>query len=166
MRYFLPTFVFANSFNHQIGPSFVLNLMGCELSFILASTYCCFVGKSAKNLNFKEDGSTGQVWNYIRYPRQLLSSFNVLIKFFLRILFLFIFLVKRILHGYRRGKEFYHRYYGIIQGFPALRKAVITHVEKYRIFTCVFSDSSNFPRGGRTPKYGKKNRKLRIQWLW
>ena len=84
MRYFLPTFVFANSFNHQIGPSLVLNLVGCELSFILASTYCCFVGKSAKNLNFKEDGSTGQVWNYIRYPRQLLSSFNVLIKFFFK----------------------------------------------------------------------------------
>lgn len=56
---------------------------------MLASIYCCFVGKSAKNLNFKEDDSTGQVWNYIRSPRQRLSSFNVLIKFFLRILFLF-----------------------------------------------------------------------------
>ena len=27
--------------------------------------------------------------------------------------------------------------YGVIQGFPALRKAVTTHVKDYDIFTCV-----------------------------
>ena len=28
-------------------------------------------------------------------------------------------------------KSFYHTNYGVIQGFPALRKAVTTHLEKY-----------------------------------
>ena len=30
----------------------------------------------------------------------------------------------------------YHINCGVLQGFPALRKAVITHVKKYRIFSC------------------------------
>ena len=35
-------------------------------------------------------------------------------------------------------KLFYHINCGVVQGFPALRKAVTTHVKKYRIFsTCV-----------------------------
>ena len=44
-------------------------------------------------------------------------------------------------------KNFYYRNCGVIQGFPALRKAVTTYVKKYRIslsfmfFTCV--DKSN-----------------------
>ena len=32
---------------------------------------------------------------------------------------------------------FYHINCGVIQGFPALRKAVTTHVKKYRIFPLV-----------------------------
>ena len=32
---------------------------------------------------------------------------------------------------------FYHTNCGSIQGFPTLRKAVTTHVEKYDIFSCV-----------------------------
>ena len=36
------------------------------------------------------------------------------------------------------NKNIYHINCGVIQGFPALRKAVTTHVKKYRIFfTCV-----------------------------
>ena len=33
---------------------------------------------------------------------------------------------------------FYYTNYGVIQGFPALRKAVTTHVKKYDIFSRVF----------------------------
>ena len=32
----------------------------------------------------------------------------------------------------------YHLNYGVIQGFPAVRKAVTAHVEKFEIFTLVF----------------------------
>ena len=32
----------------------------------------------------------------------------------------------------------YHLNYGVIQGFPAVRKAVTTHVKKFEIFTLVF----------------------------
>ena len=32
---------------------------------------------------------------------------------------------------------FYHINSGVIQGFLALRRAVTTHVKKYRIFSCV-----------------------------
>ena len=32
----------------------------------------------------------------------------------------------------------YHLNYGVIQGFPALRKVVTTHVEKYDNFLRVF----------------------------
>ena len=40
-------------------------------------------------------------------------------------------------HNFRK-KFFYHINCGVIQGFPALRKAVTTHVKKFRIFfTCV-----------------------------
>ena len=34
--------------------------------------------------------------------------------------------------------KIYHINYGVIQGFPAMRKAVIRHVEKYDIFSHVF----------------------------
>ena len=34
--------------------------------------------------------------------------------------------------------KIYHINYGVIQGFPAMRKAVIRHVEKYDIFSRVF----------------------------
>ena len=34
---------------------------------------------------------------------------------------------------------FYHINYGVIQGFPVLRKAVTTHVKKYRIFHVSFT---------------------------
>ena len=114
----------------------------------------------------------------------------------------------------------YHINYGVIQGFPALRKAVTTQVKKTHFFTCVWyrqsaadtslafrairsgwwmngktftildprsfvrifsdngcystkksvsltdSDVQTFFRRGRKPKYEKKNRKLRTQWLW
>ena len=33
---------------------------------------------------------------------------------------------------------YYHINYGVIQGFPALRKAVTTHVKKYDLFSRVF----------------------------
>ena len=47
--------------------------------------------------------------------------------------------VKRI-DGFTINKivYFYHINYGVIQGFPALRKAVTTRVKKYRIFSRVF----------------------------
>ena len=32
----------------------------------------------------------------------------------------------------------YHLNYGVIQGFPAVRKAVTTHVKKFEIFTLLF----------------------------
>ena len=35
------------------------------------------------------------------------------------------------------GNKFYHINCGVIQGFPALRKAVTTHVKKYRVFSRV-----------------------------
>ena len=84
----------------------------------------------------------------------------------------------------------YHINHGVIEGFLALRKAVTTHVKKYRIFLRLFDIAnqlltrhsyfaplgqvdertakpspscrqwrSNFPRKGRKPKCGKKNRK-------
>ena len=34
--------------------------------------------------------------------------------------------------------KIYHINYGVIQGFPAMRKAIITHVKKYDIFSRVF----------------------------
>ena len=34
--------------------------------------------------------------------------------------------------------KIYHINYGVIQGFPAMRKAIIRHVEKYDIFSRVF----------------------------
>ena len=34
-------------------------------------------------------------------------------------------------------KYFYHINYSVTQGFPALRKAVTMHLEKYDNFTCV-----------------------------
>ena len=37
----------------------------------------------------------------------------------------------------RRYIYIYHINCGVIQGFPALRKAVTTHVKKYRIFSRV-----------------------------
>ena len=47
--------------------------------------------------------------------------------------------VKRI-DGFTINKtvHFYHINYGVIQGFPALRKAVTTHLKKYGIFSRVF----------------------------
>ena len=47
--------------------------------------------------------------------------------------------VKRI-DGFTINKivYFYHINYGVIQGFPALRKAVTTHLKKYGIFSRVF----------------------------
>ena len=91
----------------------------------------------------------------------------------------------------------YHINHGVIEGFLALRKAVTTHVKKYRIFLLLFDIAnqlltrhsyfaplgqvdertakpspscrqwrSNFPRKGRKPKCGKKNRKIRFRWLW
>ena len=47
---------------------------------------------------------------------------------------------KSLYQGCHQGwiKNFYHGNCGVIQGFPALRKAVTTYVKKYRIFfTCV-----------------------------
>ena len=38
----------------------------------------------------------------------------------------------------RCGIIFYHINYSVIQGFPALRKAVTTHVKNYDIFSRVF----------------------------
>ena len=44
---------------------------------------------------------------------------------------------------FRAVISFYHIKYGVIQGFPALRKAVTTHVEKYRNFyVCLISPMS------------------------
>ena len=37
---------------------------------------------------------------------------------------------------------FYHINYGVVQAFPAPRKAVTTHVKKYDIFSCVFDIAS------------------------
>ena len=37
----------------------------------------------------------------------------------------------------KKNKIFHHINCGVIQGFPALRKAVTTHVKKYRIFSRV-----------------------------
>ena len=34
--------------------------------------------------------------------------------------------------------QFYNTNYSVVQGFPALRKAVTTHVKKYDIFSRVF----------------------------
>ena len=39
---------------------------------------------------------------------------------------------------YHKVIWYYHINYGVIQGFPALRKAVTTHVKKYDIFSRVF----------------------------
>ena len=119
-------------------------------------------------------------------------------------------------------KNFVNCFGGVIQRFPALKKAVTTHVKKYLLFffffTCWYSQSAaytslafgttrsgwwmngktftilnasclselsrimaaktlknpyhwqttrfNLPRRGRKPIYLKKNRKLRIRWLW
>ena len=41
------------------------------------------------------------------------------------------------------NKPFYHINCGVIQGFPALRKAVTTHVKKYRIFFFLCVDIAN-----------------------
>ena len=35
--------------------------------------------------------------------------------------------------------KIYHINYGVIQGFPALRKAATTHMKKYDFFTCLIS---------------------------
>ena len=37
---------------------------------------------------------------------------------------------------------FYHINYGVVQAFPAPRKAVTTHVKKYDMFSCVFDIAS------------------------
>ena len=117
-------------------------------------------------------------------------------------------------------KYFYHINYGVIQGFPALRKTVNTlkkisnlfhvrlispiscsHVTRlsrcsvrmmneqrslhhsqskivcrnfsglellkhWKICVAYRQRRSDFRRRRRKPKYGKKNQKLRIQWLW
>ena len=52
--------------------------------------------------------------------------------------------IKRI-DGFTINKTvyFYHINYGVIQGFPALRKAVTTHLKKYGIFhVCLISPIS------------------------
>ena len=38
----------------------------------------------------------------------------------------------------RKKIYMYHLNYGVIQGFPAVRKSVTTHVKKFEIFTLVF----------------------------
>ena len=43
-----------------------------------------------------------------------------------------------IIHLIWLKKEIYHKNYGAKQGFPALRKAVTTHMKKYCTFSCVF----------------------------
>ena len=43
-----------------------------------------------------------------------------------------------IIHFIWLKKEIYHKNYGAKQGFPALRKAVTTHMKKYCTFSCVF----------------------------
>ena len=63
----------------------------------------------------------------------------------------------------RSGKAFYHSQSEIVcQRFFRIM-AVKTLKNSYRSQTVTFK---LFSRRGRKPKYEKKNRKLRIQWLW
>ena len=51
---------------------------------------------------------------------------------------------------------FYYTNYGVIQGFPALRKAVTTHVKKYDIlFTCVWYRQSDTDMSHAFPPLGQ-----------
>ena len=53
------------------------------------------------------------------------------------------------------AKRFYHINYVVIQGFPALRKAVTTHVKKYDIFSQVFDIANQLTRPSRLAPFGQ-----------
>ena len=53
------------------------------------------------------------------------------------------------------AKRFYHINYVVIQGFPALRKAVTTHVKKYDIFSLVFDIANQLTRPSRLAPFGQ-----------